>query len=238
MSVKDVQLTRYTIREIGKITHDTNRFVIDIPRSGSFEFLPGDHIRIYPDENNPLEFRSYTITSTPDDSGFFELIIKRYPESLVSAYMHSQNPGDKILISGPHAGGHFSEGMAKKIGFVAGGTGITPMISIIRTIIRRDIGISMFVLFANKTIDDIILREEFDQYAAEKSNFDIYYVLSHPPADWPMGSGRINAQLMSEKLPEPSSDTIVFVCGPPLMQLDMRKRLIEIGHEKNKIIFP
>ena len=238
MSQKDIRITPYELLQKGDVTHDTKRFRFAIPESVDFSFLPGDHMRIYPDPDNPLEFRSYTPITTPDETDSFELIIKRYPGGKVSPYMHDRKPGDKVAMSGPHQGGHFEDGMAEKVGMIAGGTGITPMISIIRSILKRGLDVEISLLFANKSVNDIILKDEFDRYAAEYRNFKRYYVVDKAPDGWEMGEGRIDSQLMKDRLFEPSEDTVIFVCGPPMMQIDLKKKLIEIGHEKDRIIFP
>jgi cytochrome-b5 reductase len=234
----DVNITEYELIDKKTITHDTKQFRFKIPPGMSFDYLPGDHIRIYPDRNNPKEFRPYTPTTTPDEKDFFELVIKRYPDGRVSPYIHERSPGEKIAFSGPHEGGHFEDGMAKKVAMVAGGTGITPMISIIRNILKRELDVQIFLLFANKSTDDIILKDEFDRYENDYDNFKRYYVVDRAPDGWDMGEGRIDSELMKDMLFKPSEDTVVFVCGPPMMQLDLKKKLIEIGHEKDRIIFP
>jgi len=238
MSQKDVKIEKFKLSKKEKLTHDTCRFVFDLPEREPFVFLPGDHMKIYPDAGDPLEYRPYTPTSTSDETGFFELTIKRYPDGHVSRYMHNRAVGDEIAMSGPHQGGHFADGMARHIGMVAGGTGITPMISIIRSILRRGLDVEISLVFANKTVDDIILKDEFDGYAENKPNFRRYYVLDQAPPGWGMGVGRIDKDMMKAKLPAPSDDTVIFVCGPPMMQLDLRKRLLELGHSKERVIFP
>lgn len=238
MSQKDVVINKYKIIEKQPVTHDTSRFRFALPPNIDFKFLPGDHIKIYPDENNPLEFRPYTPTNTPDIKDYFELIIKHYPGGKVSGYMKERGLGDDVAVSGPEKGGHFEDGMAKKVGMVAGGTGITPMISIIRSILSRGIDVEIILLFANKTIDDIILKDEFDRYADNYDNFNRYYVLDKGPEGWPMGEGRITKDMMNEKLFKASDDTVIFVCGPPMMQINLKKQLMELGHPGEKIIFP
>ncbi len=238
MSGKKIEITVYRIIDIVYLTHDTNQFRFKIPSALNFEYLPGDHVKIYPNKNNALEFRPYTPTSVPDTKDYFELIIKRYPDGLVSGFMHDREFGDDVWMSGPHEGGHFKEGMAKKVGMVAGGTGITPMISMIRTILEHGIDVDISLIFANKTVDDIILKDEFDNYASQHENFRRYYVVDKAPDGWEMGTGRIDSGLMKDRLPAPSDDTVIFVCGPPVMQLDLQKKLIELGHAKDKVIFP
>ena len=87
-------------------------------------------------------------------------------------------------------------------------------------------------------IDDIILKDEFDKYDGELKHFNRYYVLDKCPDGWSMGEGRITKNLLDEKLFGPSDDTVIFVCGPPMMQIDLKKQLIELGHPGDKVIFP
>lgn len=238
MGSKDVKINLYKIIEKESVANETSRFIFELSGDAAFDFLPGDHLKIYPDKNNRLEFRPYTPTSTPEESGFFELIIKHYPNGKVSGFMRDRVIGDEIAMSGPDTGRHFVEGMARRIGMVAGGTGITPMISMIRTIIRRGLDVEISLLFANKTVDDIILKEELDKYAVENSNFNRYYIVNDPPEGWEMGTSRVDSNLMKSKLPKPSDDTVIFLCGPPMMQLDLRKKLLELRYAKESVLIP
>jgi cytochrome-b5 reductase len=97
--------------------------------------------------------------------------VKRYETGVMSKYLHDQRVGDTVLMSGPHQGGHWVDGMAKKVGFVAAGTGITPMISIIRWILTKRLDAELFLVFANKTEDDIIFRDEWERDVLANPNF-------------------------------------------------------------------
>jgi cytochrome-b5 reductase len=231
------EIKKYRIIDIRLITHNTRQFRIEVP-DGNFNFLPGDFVKAFPEPVDPLEYRPYTPTSTPDTKDRFELIIKRYEIGPTSRYMHERKVGDIVHISGPHDGGHFAPGMARHVGMVAGGTGITPMISIIRTVLSRGYDVDISLIFANKSVEDIILKDEFDRYARECGNFKRYYVVDKAPHGWEMGEGRINTDIMRTHLPPPSDDTIVFLCGPPMMEIEFRKKLAELGYAKDKIIVP
>jgi hypothetical protein len=79
--------------------------------------------------------RPYTPSSMPSATRYFDLPVNRYEIGTVSKYLYEREPGDTVLMSGPNPGGHWVDGMAKRVGFMAGGTGITPMIAIIRWIL-------------------------------------------------------------------------------------------------------
>src|SRR2546428_1987624 len=98
-------------------------------------------------------------------------------------------------MSGPNPGGHWVDGMAKKVGFVAGGAGITPMIAIIRWVLTKRVDGELFFIFAKKTGADLILRGGWDWGVREHPNFHCYHVLEQPPAGWTMGVGRGAARM-------------------------------------------
>ncbi|WP_455377971.1 ferredoxin--NADP reductase, partial [Petrachloros mirabilis] len=161
-----------------------------------------------------------------------------YLSPAFSKYLHDRKAGDTVLMSGPYPGGHWVDGMAKKVGFVAGGTGITPMISIIRWILARGLGVELFLLFANKTEADIIFREEWEGNVREHANFHCYHVLEQPPAGWPEGAGRITVDMLRNHLPLPGPDTVIFLCGPPPMVDMVEETLKAIGHSEQAIVLP
>ena len=86
------------------------------------------------DEDGKVVARPYTPTSLNDEKGKFEILIKSYPQGKVSSYLHSLKVGDSIEVKGPFPKIKYTANMKKKIGMVAGGTGITPMLQIIKEV--------------------------------------------------------------------------------------------------------
>ena len=228
----------YQITAINVDTHDTKTFRFALPENATLDMLPGDHLYVHTTFNGKAVKRPYTPSSLPDTVGYFELTIKRYEAGVVSKYVHDQKVGDTVLMSGPNTGGHWVDGMAKKVGFVAGGTGITPMISIIRWILAKRLDVELFLVFANKTEADIIFHREWERNVRQHPNFHCYHVLEQPTAGWTMGVGRIAADTLQRHLPPPSSDTIVFLCGPPPMVEAMEGTLRDLGYPEDTIILP
>jgi cytochrome-b5 reductase len=128
--------------------------------------------------------------------------------------------------------------MAKKVGFVAGGTGITPMISIIRWILAKRIEAELFLIFANKTEADIIYKDEWERDVRDYPNFHCYHLLEEPPAGWTQGTGRVTTDVLRQHLPPPGPDTCVFLCGPPQMVDGLEVTLKELGYSQDAIILP
>jgi cytochrome-b5 reductase len=228
----------YKLIHIETDTHDTKTFRFELPANSTLDMLPGDFLYVHATINGKTVKRAYTPSSLPGTTGFFDLTVKRYDAGAVSKYLHDQQIGAAVLMSGPNTGGHWVDGMAKRVGFVAGGTGITPMISIIRWILTNKIDAELFLLFANKTEADIIFRQEWDRNIREHQHFHCYHVLEQPPPGWSGGTGRITPDLLRQHLPPPDTDSCIFLCGPPAMVDSLEATLKEFGYPEQTIILP
>ena len=228
----------YELTAVHQDTHDTKTFCFGLPEDATLDMLPGDHLYVHATINGKTVKRPYTPSSVPGTTGYFDLTVKRYESGLVSKYLHDRQVGDTVLMSGPNAGGHWVDGSAKRVGFVAGGTGITPMISIIRWILAKSLGVELYLIFANKTEADIIFREEWDTNAREHANFHVHHVLEQPPPGWTQGKGRITEEILRRHIPPPDPETAVFLCGPPMMVDALEGILKGIGYPDHSIILP
>lgn len=128
----------------------------------------------------------------------------------------------------------YRPGLCKKIGMLAGGTGITPMYQLIRAICEDDRDLTeVSLIYANRTEADILLREELEAMARKyPKNFKVHYMLDSPPSNWQYGSGYVTKDLMAEKFPVPSADAKVMICGPPGMVAAAKTSLVSLGYEK------
>jgi len=120
---------------------------------------------------------------------------------------------------------------------IAGGTGITPMLQIIRAITKNpDDKTTVNLIFANQTEDDILLRDELDYLAAKHDNFKVYYSLDRPPAGWTKGSGFVTPEVIKQHCPPPADDVKILLCGPIPMISAMAKHCESLGYKKARAI--
>lgn len=146
--------------------------------------------------------RSYTPISSDENPGYFDLLLKSYPTGNISKHMATLKVGQTIKVKGPKGAMVYTPNMASRIGMIAGGTGITPMLQIIRAIIRgrpRNGGSDrtrVDLVFANVTQEDILLKEDLDQLAQEDPHFNVYYVLNNPPEGWRGGVGFVTPEII------------------------------------------
>ncbi|XP_077994149.1 NADH-cytochrome b5 reductase 3-like isoform X2 [Glandiceps talaboti] len=239
--------TKYPLKLIDKemISHDTRRFMFALPSGEHILGLPiGQHIYLSARILGSLVVRPYTPVTSDDDKGHMDLVIKVYFKNVhpkfpdggkMSQYLEEMNIGDYIDVRGPsgllvyEGKGVFaikadkkSEAVkktAKKLGMIAGGTGITPMLQLIRHITKDpEDTTELSLLFANQTDKDILVREELeDCQRANSDQFKLWYTLDKAPEGWEYSEGFVNEDMIKEHLPPPGDDTLILMCGPPPM---------------------
>ncbi|WCJ29681.1 NADH-cytochrome b5 reductase-like protein [Euphorbia peplus] len=162
--------------------------------------------------------RPYTPISDPDAKGYFDLLIKVYPEGKMSQHFASLKPGDFVEVKGPIEKLRYSPNMKKHIGMIAGGSGITPMLQVVEAILKNpDDNTQVSLLYANVSPDDILLKQKLDSLATSYPNFKVFYTVDNPSKNWKGGVGYISKDIALKGLPRPSDDTLIMVCGPPGM---------------------
>lgn len=192
----------------------------------------GQHIAIRAEVNDHTVVRSYTPVSNNRDLGRLELIIRVYPDGQIGNYLKNLPIGSYVDIRGPKGAMKYRRYLAKNIGMVAGGTGITPMYQVIRAVCedpKDDTHITLF--YGSRTESDIMLKNKIDEWSKKyPEKLTVYYVLSHQE-DWDGLKGFINKDILEKYAPEPGPDTRMFLCGPPPMIEAVKKTLVELGHE-------
>jgi cytochrome-b5 reductase len=107
---------------------------------------------------------------------------------------------------------------------IAGGTGITPMLQIIRAALKNPADkTKLSLIYANVNFEDILLKKELDELAAKFSDrFEVYYVLNNPPEGWTGGVGFVSKEQIEKHMPPTSEDIKILMCGPPPMMNAMK----------------
>jgi cytochrome-b5 reductase len=175
--------------------------------------------------------RSYTPITLDDTKGYFDLLVKTYAQGNASQYLSSLKIGDKARFRGPKGRFLYRPNMAKEVGMIAGGTGITPILQVIKAILRNpEDETKMSLIFANVSKDDILLYEELKEMALKHyDQLTVHFVLNNPPNDeeWTGSVGYITADIIKAHCPVASEDTKILMCGPPPMMTAMIKILTE-----------
>jgi len=219
------------------INHNTRIFRFGLPKPNDVLGLPiGQHLSLKTVVDGKDVYRSYTPVSSDDDLGHFDLIVKVYEKGAMSKFLDDMKVGDSIDVRGPKGSFVYKTNMRKSFGMLAGGTGITPMLQIVRAILKNPKDTTEIrLIFANVNEDDILLRAELDALTVAHKNFQIKYVLNNPPQGWTGGVGFINKEMI-EKFCHPShDDTMMLMCGPPLMMKAMQTNLESLNYKEEHI---
>ncbi|KAM3506527.1 hypothetical protein MY11210_007519 [Beauveria gryllotalpidicola] len=231
----------FELQEKTVISHNVAIYRFKLPSSQSILGLPiGQHISIgaplpQPDGTTKEIVRSYTPVSGDHQPGFFDLLIKSYPQGNISKMMASLLVGQTVRVRGPKGAFVYTPNMVRHFGMIAGGTGITPMLQIIRAITRgRAAGdvTEVDLIFANVSPQDILLKEDLDALAAEDKGVRIHYVLDNPPEGWTGGVGYVTADMITKFFPKPADDVKILLCGPPPMISGLKKATESLGYKK------
>ncbi|KAK1756223.1 NADH-cytochrome b5 reductase 1 [Echria macrotheca] len=231
----------FELQEKTIISHNVAIYRFALPHPSAILGLPiGQHISIgavlpQPDGTSKEIVRSYTPISGDHQPGHFDLLIKSYPTGNISRHMAGLGVGQTIRVRGPKGAFVYTPNMVRHFGMIAGGTGITPMLQVIRAIIRgRGAGdrTEVDLIFANVTQQDILLKEDLDALAAEDKGFRVHYVLDKPPAGWTGGVGYVTADMITKYLPKPADDVKILLCGPPPMISGLKKATESLGFKK------
>lgn len=158
--------------------------------------------------------RYLSISNSPTETGYLEFT-KKLTDSAFSKCLDCLKAGSPATIEYPF--GKFTWDAAyKKISFLIGGIGITPVRSICKDIADKNLGVDIALFYSNRTAEDIIFRNDFELMQEKYPLLRILYLLSDCPAQAGYISGRISAQVIKDNLPD-YPERKFFLCGPPAM---------------------
>jgi len=210
-------------------TVDVKTFRFTALAEGRLEYLPGQFVTLELPIGDDIVRRSYTIASSPARPNVLEVTVKRVPGGRVSNWLHDNlNVGAQLTISGPlGAFGCQSMPTSDKLLFIAGGSGITPVMSMSRYLHDVADPRDVVFLYSARTERDLIFRDELAFLAARHPRFRPIFTLTNAgsPA-WPGLRGRISARLLEDAVPDFRERT-VFLCGPTPFMDTVKGALLE-----------
>ncbi|HUV38654.1 MAG TPA: FAD-binding oxidoreductase, partial [Planctomycetota bacterium] len=176
------------------------------------------------------EEHPFTISSSPAADGAFTVTVKK--SGVFTNTIDRTAAGDGALVEGPFGRFSYVHTDAQEFLFIAGGVGITPIMSMLRTL--RDTGDARpaVLIFANKTGRDILFRDELSKLPA---NVQVVHVLSQAPDDWRGPTGYVTAEVLTEHAGAMLKSAEVYLCGPPPMMDAVTVSLRSLGVPNRRI---
>ena len=194
---------------------------------------PGQHVdlRLTADDGYSVE-RSYSIGSEPERSGEVDITVERIPDGEVSPFLHDVLvAGDRLEVRGP-IGGYFvwEASIGGPLLLVAGGSGVVPLMAMIRHRARAASDAKTRLLFSSRSFDEIIYREELQRLADDGSGLAVSHTLtrSQPPG-WTGYARRIDEPMLAETLEPLERDVRAYVCGPTALVEAVADSLVRLG---------
>ncbi|MFH0855874.1 MAG: FAD-dependent oxidoreductase [Candidatus Omnitrophota bacterium] len=185
-------------------------------------------------QNNPDLKRYLSISSSPTEEGYLEFT-KKLTESDFSRALGQLKPGDSVNVQYPFGKFILSE-PATDIAFLSGGIGITPVRSIAKYAVDKSLGIDMVLIYANRSMKDIIFKDDFDAMQKVYPKIKVVHVLCESAAGFKCVPGLINAQVIKDEAGDYLKRKF-YLCGPPQMVKAMEAILKEeLGLAKTSII--
>jgi ferredoxin-NADP reductase len=206
---------RLRLARIDAQTHDakTLRFlVLDGQRLSA---RPGQFLTFQWPIDGALVPRSYSICSSPAQTAYVEITPKRLANGRVSTFLNERAAvGLEVEARGPFGQFCFDETRHRRVVLIAGGSGITPMMSMLRDIDDRCLDTPVVLLYCVQTRNDVIFEGELRTLARRLPNFRMVVTVSRADATWDGPTGRLGRELIAASVEDLPAST-VFLCGPP-----------------------
>ena len=199
----------------------------------------GQHVdlRLTAEDGYSVE-RSYSIASEPERIGELDITVERIPDGEVSPFLHDiVVEGDRLEVRGP-IGGYFvwEAAVGGPLLLVAGGSGVVPLMAIIRHRQQAGSHVPTRLLFSSRNLEDIIYRDELDQLAAENDGFEVIHTLtrSQPPG-WNGYARRIDDRMLADALEPLGITARVYICGPTALVEVAANALVRLGLPADRV---
>lgn len=201
-------------------------------------FKAGQYLTFRLEIGNSVVTRSYSIASSPASalSGEYQITVKRIADGFVSGYiLDNWNVGDEVIAYAPEGNMTFCPLRdAENIVAIAGGSGITPFLSLARAIDQGDEDCTLTLLYGCRTSNEILFKSELDSLSAKNDKINVVYVLSNSNEDG-YEKGFVGADIIKKYAPE--GNYSIFVCGPGGMYKFLETELPKLQIERKYIRF-
>lgn len=199
---------------------------------GTCAFYPGQWVDVYlEDAARPdVIVGGFSITSSPLHEDYIEIAVKKIPTGRASVYMHENvEVGDVLIVDGGYGDFYYRDGTGDAVVLIAGGIGITPLMSMIRYIDEAALDVAVMLVYSAGAPSELVFRAELESIASRRKNLRCHFTVSDPGAEnWTGATGRIDKSLLARLCNGPS---VFYVCGPRGFAHDVATMLSAMGVE-------
>ncbi|MFQ5945330.1 MAG: ferredoxin reductase [Candidatus Methylomirabilales bacterium] len=220
-----------TVTAVQLETPRVSTFTLDLP--SWTQHRAGQHydVRLTAPDGYQAQ-RSYSIASEPERTGEIDLTVERLSDGEVSTYMHDVLVvGDQIEVRGP-IGGYFvwASGQGGPLFLVAGGSGVVPLMAMIRHRAATESKIPTRLLYSSRSPGDVIYANELEELSTSNSGLEVFHTFTREqPPDWTGYARRIDREMLNEVVEPLGTAAQTYVCGPTLLVEAVANMLVDIG---------
>lgn len=216
------------IKDIQELTPTVKGFCLALENTG-FQYIPGQWIDLWVDMNGKTEVGGYSVVGF--ENGVLELAVKASEHHQVTQFLHQQaEVGTPVTVSEAQGECIYTPDVGQKIVLIAGGIGVTPLMSIFRTIRDHEPDTQVAMLYSAKTPDEFAFADEIKEAADTKAHVLAAFTCTDLEAelpDWVHFQERIDSFfLKTMNLPE---DAVYYICGPSPMIRELEETLLTLG---------
>jgi ferredoxin-NADP reductase len=224
--------------EVAEVSRETARvrsLAIEVP--GWPGHRPGQHVDLRLTAQDGYQaVRSYSLSSA-SETGRLAVTVERIDDGEVSPYLVDEaRPGDRLEVRGP-IGGYFvwEPALGGPLQLVAGGSGVVPLVAMIRTWTAVEAAVSVRLLYSSRTPEDVIFRAELDGLAAARDTLDVVHTFTRSaPSGWTGYRRRIDRGMLEEVAWPASSGALAYVCGPTRLVEQVAGDLLAVGYPPDR----
>lgn len=231
---------RTKVLKITDLTYDIKEFRFKLLEPQDMEFVPGQYVQLDSkpyDDVEEVVSRAYSISSLPSQKGILELIIRLVPGGVCTTFLHNHvKEGDEITLAGPFGDFYLREG-ASELLFIAGGSGLAPIKSMVLDILEQGLSKQMVFFFGAVKKRDLYYVDFFTELQEKHPNFRYIPALSDPdPEDEWDGEVGLITEVVARHVSD-ANDKQAYLCGSPGMINACLKVLTEIGFDEEQIFY-
>jgi glycine betaine catabolism B len=225
-----------TLARVEGETADAKTLRFLLPQGQQLAWRPGQFLTFEWNIDGRPVLRSYSISSSPTQAGFLEITAKRVEKGHVSQFLNDRaRAGLKVKARGPYGKFCFDESKHRRIALIAAGSGITPIIAMLRYIDDLCIPVEATLIYCIRTEHDVFFKSELAALQDRRNGFRCVLTLSQPSAAWAGWKGRLRREILEREIPKPLESTF-FLCGPPAF-MDLGCALLKnMGVEPSQIL--
>ncbi len=233
-------------------TPEACTLVLEIPpeNRSEFNYKPGQFVTFFMDIDGEEIKRSYSLSTTPLVDSEFKVTIKRVPKGKGSTFLVDRIKEGETLKTTPPQGQFFkmpADLQPRHYFLYAGGSGITPIFSILKTVISMNPQNQVTLLYCNRGEDNIIYRQELEDWKSKHGDrFTLVHQLSQPSSAWAGAQGRVDERILTQLISEARGKNLSgpsgqlpeehYLCGPTSFMELIREQLTQIHKVKPELI--